>query len=331
MPKVVRVRAAGGPEVLKIEEEPLPQPGQGEVRLKVETIGLNRAEVMFRMGMYLEPLTPPSRIGYDAAGVVDAVGPGVTNVRVGQRVATVPSSPMSKYGVYGEYALVRALSVAPYPDVLSPREAAALWMSYLTVYGAFMLTTKIGKGDYVVIPAASSSLGFTAIQFCKREGAISIATTRGREKKQALLEAGSDHVVVTDDEDFVGRIMEITRGKGARIVFDPVSGPMLEKAANVAAPGGTIIEYGWLAAPAPAIYPLFPALVKQLTIVGYTLFGFTSDPAKVGAAVKYINDGITSGIFKPVVDDTKFTLDQIAEAHRYMESNQQKGKVVVTV
>jgi len=244
MPKVVRVQAAGGPEVLKIEELPLPQPGQGELRLKVHAIGLNRAEVLFRMGMYMEPLNPPSRIGYDAVGVVDAVGPGVTNVKVGERVATVPNFAMGKYGVYGEYALVPAHSVAAYPDVLSSREAAAVWMSYLTVYGAFMLTARIGKGDYVVIPAASGSLGFTAIQYCKREGAISIATTRGREKKQALLNAGSDHVVVTNEEDFVGRVMEITGGRGARIVFDAVSGPMLEKAANVAAPGGIIIEYG---------------------------------------------------------------------------------------
>jgi len=149
MPKVVRVQAAGGPEVLKIEELPLPQPGQGELRLKVHAIGLNRAEVLFLMGMYMEPLNPPSRIGYDAVGVVDAVGPGVTNVKVGERVATVPNFAMGKYGVYGEYALVPAHSVAAYPDVLSSREAAAVWMSYLTVYGAFMLTARIGKGDYV--------------------------------------------------------------------------------------------------------------------------------------------------------------------------------------
>ena len=106
---------------------------------------------------------------------------------------------------------------------------------------------------------------------------------------------------------------------------------MLEKAANVPAPGGIIIEYGWLSAPEPAVYPLIPALLKQLTIVGYTLFGFTSDPAKVGAAVKYISDGIASGVLRPVVDATKFTLDQITGAHQYMESNRQTGKVIVTV
>jgi NADPH:quinone reductase-like Zn-dependent oxidoreductase len=329
MPKIVRFHQTGGPEVLKLEEVPLTEPGKGEVRLKVEAIGLNRAEIMFRNGQYLETPQFPSRLGYEAAGIIDAVGPGTTGLRIGDRVSTIPSFPIGRYGVYGESAIVPAHAAAHYPDNLSSIEGAAIWMQYMTAYGALIEYGGVKKDDPVLITAASSSVGLAAIQIVKSTGAVAIATTRGADKKAFLLEAGAGHVIVTDQEDLVERGMSLTSGKGVRVAFDPIGGPLLEKLAGVMASGGVIFEYGALS-PKPTPFPLFPALAKGLTIRGYTLFEIVRNPESLSRGKQYIYRGLESGSLKPIIDRT-FPLADIVEAHRYMESNQQKGKIVVTV
>jgi NADPH:quinone reductase-like Zn-dependent oxidoreductase len=329
MPKIVRFHETGGAEVLKLDDLPLTTPGKREVRLKVEAIGLNRAEIMFRKGQYLEAPQLPSRLGYEAAGIIDAVGPEVTNFQIGDRVSTIPSFPMGQYGVYGESAIVPTYAAAKYPDKLSAIEGAAIWMQYMTAYGALIQYGSIQKDDPVLITAASSSVGLAAIQIVKAAGGLAIATTRGADKKSFLLEAGADHVIVTDEEDLVERGMYLTAGKGVRVVFDPVAGPLLEQLAKVTTPGGIIFEYGALS-PNPTPFPLFPALAKGLTVRGYTLFEIVKNPETLRRGKDYIYRGLESGSLKPIIDRT-FLLADIAEAHRYMASNQQKGKIVVTV
>ena len=330
MVKIVRFYEFGDADVLQLDELPLSEPGKGEIRLKVEAIGLNRAEVMFRQGAYLEkPDSFPSIIGYEASGVIDAVGEGVTEVKIGDRVSTIPSFSMKQYGVYGESAIVPAFAVAKYPEKLSPQEGTAIWMQYMTAYGALVEYGQIKSGDFVLITAASSSVGNAAIQITKAQDAIAIATTRGESKKQMLLDNGADYVIVTNNEDLPTRIMEITNGQGANLIFDPVAGSFLETLANTAAQGATIIEYGALSSEATP-FPLFPAIAKGLNIKGYTLFEIVSDPPKLERAKQYIYNGLDSGKLIPILDRT-FTLEQIVEAHRYIESNQQIGKIIVTV
>ncbi len=329
MPRIVRFHKTGDAEVLELEDMPLTEPGQGEVRLKVAAIGLNRAEILFRQGLYLEAPQLPSLIGYEAAGVVDALGPGVSDVTIGDRVSTIPSFSMGKYGVYGESAIVPASAVAPYPDGLTAIEGAAIWMQYLTAYGALVEHGQMRPEHTVLITAASSSVGLAAIQITKQIGALAVATTRGPAKKDFLLAAGADHVIVTEEEDLVQQVRELTDGRGADIIFDPVAGPFLEKLAQAAAPGAVIFEYGALSL-APTPYPLFEALGKGLAVRGYTLFEIVKQPAMLAAGKQFVYAGLQSGALQPVIDST-FTLDQIAAAHRHMESNQQKGKIVVTV
>jgi NADPH:quinone reductase-like Zn-dependent oxidoreductase len=329
MPKIVRFHETGGAEVLKLEDLPLAEPGKGEVRLKIEAIGLNRAEIMFRKGQYLETPQLPSRLGYEAAGIIDAVGSDVTDLQIGDRVSTIPSFSMGQYGVYGESAIVPAYAAAHYPNTLSAIEGAAIWMQYMTAYGALMQYGNIQKDDPVLITAASSSVGLAAIQIVKAAGGVAIATTRGADKKPFLLEAGADHVIVTDEEDLVERGMNLTSGKGVRVVFDPVAGPLLEHLAAVTTPGGIIFEYGALS-PNPTPFPLFPALAKGLTVRGYTLFEIVRIPESLARGKAYIYKGLESGSLKPIIDRT-FPLADIVEAHRYMISNQQKGKIIVTV
>jgi NADPH:quinone reductase-like Zn-dependent oxidoreductase len=145
MSKIVRFHATGAAEVLRLEDLPDSQPGKGEVRLKVAAIGINRAEVMFRQGLYLESPELPSRLGYEAAGTVDAVGPGISGIQVGDRVSTIPSFSMTQYGVYGERAIVPAHAVARCPDTLSFIEGAAIWMPYMTAFGALIEYGKLKK------------------------------------------------------------------------------------------------------------------------------------------------------------------------------------------
>ena len=153
---------------------------------------------------------------------------------------------MNQYGVLGNEVIVPAHALAEYPSNLTPVEATSIWMQYLTPYGALVEVGQVKKGEFVLITAASSSVGLAAIQIVKAEGAISIATTRTGAKRGDLLALGADHVIVTNEEDLVARVKDITRGAGARIIFDPIAGPLLDKLAEAAAIGATIFEYGWL-------------------------------------------------------------------------------------
>ncbi len=334
MVKIVRFHEVGNPEVLKIEEVAATEPQEGEVRLQVKAIGLNRAEVMFRQGAYLEQPTLPSRIGYEASGIVDAVGAGVEGIKVGDRVSTIPSpeARMSKYGVYGESAIVPAQVVAPFPEQLSFEQGTAIWMQYLTAYGALNYYGQMKAGDYVVITAASSSVGYSAIQLVKAAGGIAIATTRTSKKRQKLLDAGADYVIATQEEDLVSKVMEITSGNGADLIFDPIAGSFVEKLAEAAAIGATIFVYGALSMDVGSTpFPLMTALSKGLKIHGYTVLEITGNPERLEQGKKYVYDNLNSGKLMPIIDSQMFTLDNIVEAHRYMESNQQNGKIIVTV
>ena len=199
MPKIVRFHEVGDASVLKLEELPKPQPGEGEALLKVEAIGLNRAEVMFRSGAYLDRPSFPSLIGYEASGTIEAVGPGVTGLKPGDRVSSIPAFHMDKYGTYGEYAVLPAYALAPYPEHLSPAEGASIWMQYITAYGVVEFGG-LRKGQPLLITAAASSVGLAAIQIAKFVGATSIATTRNKAKAGALSDAGADFVINTGSE-----------------------------------------------------------------------------------------------------------------------------------
>jgi NADPH:quinone reductase-like Zn-dependent oxidoreductase len=329
MPKIVRFHETGGPEVLKLEEVPLQEPGPDEVRIKVEALGLNRAEVMFHYGQYVPIQSFPSRIGYEAAGVVDAVGAKVKGIKVGDRVSTIPAFDVGVHGVYGESATVPAHAVAGYPGNLDATAAAAIWMQYLTAWGGLVRIAGIQAGDPVIITAASSSVGIAAIQICNLVGAIPVATTRTSAKKQDLLDLGAAHVIATGEEDLAEKVMDITGGRGAALAFDPIAGPMLETLAGAVRPGGMIIVYGSLHQ-GPTHLPILPLAMKGITVRPYVLFQFTMDPEALAAGKQFVFEGLESGKLKPVIDRV-FTLDQIVDAHRHMESNTQLGKIVVKV
>ena len=329
MATIVRFHELGGPEVLKFEEVPLQEPDKGEVRLRVQAAGLNRAEALYYRGQYLEQPKLPSRIGYEVAGIVEAVGEGLDSSWIGKKVATIPAYVMNQYGTLGEQAVVPAFALTEYPANLTPEQAAAAWMQYLTAYGALVFYGKVGAGDFVSIPAASSSVGLAAIQIVLDAGATAIAVTRTSAKKDELIALGAHHVIASGDEDYAARIKEITGGKGTRLIFDPVAGPYVETLAAGAGQEGVLFIYGGLSMQ-PTPFPLMQSFRTGLSVRAYSAREITTKPERLATAKKYVFDRLADGRFVPKIAKT-FTYKDTVEAYRYLESNQQVGKVVIRV
>jgi NADPH:quinone reductase-like Zn-dependent oxidoreductase len=329
MARVVRFHQLGGPEVLRIEDVSIPEPGRHEVRIRVKALGLNRADALLRSGAYIEVPTFPSGLGLEAAGIVERVGEDVEGFAPGDAVSVIPPKSMTRWPAYGELAAFPAALLVKHPPSLSWEEAAATWMQYLTAYGGLVDIGRLGEGEFVVITAASSSVGLAAIQTANRIGAIPIAITRTSNKRHALLEAGAAHVIASAEEDLEARMKEIAGSAGIRVVFDPIGGPIFEPLTAAMSPGGILVEYGGLS-PEPTPFPLFTVLSRSLTLRGYLVHEITGDPARLEAAKAFILDGLTSGTLKPVIARA-FSFDEIIEAHRFLESNNQFGKIVVGV
>lgn len=326
MAKAVLFHELGGPEVLRLQDVEIGDPGQGEVQVRYDAIGLNRAEAFFRTGRYYYPPTLPSRIGCEGSGVVEAVGPGVTGLTPGDAVGTFPGPfSMSTNGVYGDRGIVPAKALLRRPAGLDAVTGAAVWAAYMTAYGAVVEVGKVAPGDAVLITAASSSVGLAAIQIVNRVGGVPIATTRTSAKVDQLRAAGAAHVLVRSEGDLVEQVHAVTERRGARLVLDPIAGPGLAEVARTVAPGGLLVVYSWVD-PRPAPLPLS----WPLNIHCYAHSAVTGHDDALRRAETFINDGLASGALAPVVDRT-FDLSEIVEAHRYLESNAQVGKIVVTV
>jgi NADPH:quinone reductase-like Zn-dependent oxidoreductase len=329
MPRVIRFHEIGGPEVLRIEHADIPPPGAGEVRIRVKALGLNRAEALMRRGTYLETPELPAGLGFEAAGVVESLGDGVTGFEPGDAVSVIPAPSQVQWPAYGTLATFPARLVVRNPASLGWVEAAALWMAYVTAYGALVDIARLGRGEIAAITAASSSVGLAAIQIARHLGAVPVAITRTSAKKSALLEAGAAEVIASAEEDLEARLKAIAGPAGVRLVFDAVGGPAIAPLTAAMAHGGILIGYGVLSSD-PAPLPLFTMLAKSLTLRGYVLHELTADPARLAAAKLFILDALASDAVKPVIART-FPFEAIVEAHRFMESNEQFGKIVVTV
>ncbi|MFJ8663776.1 zinc-dependent alcohol dehydrogenase family protein [Streptomyces sp. NPDC093795] len=328
--KAVLFHELGGPEVLTVEEVPLPAPAPGEVLVRVEAIGLNRAEALFRAGTYYYPPTlPGSRLGYEAAGVVEAVGAGVTAYAPGDPVMAAANFDFGVHGVYAERVVLPEEYVVARPEGVDAVTAAAVWLTYFTAYGGMVLTGGLGAGDHVVITGASSGVGTAAIQTALRVGAVPIATTRGEGKRKRLLELGAAHVIVTESEDaddLVAEVRGITGGAGADLVFDAVGGPGFARLGDALRPGGTAVLYGWLDPEPVALSMNWPQTVHT-----YANGALAETGEGRRRAAGFIGSGLRDGSLAPVIAETFDGLERITDAHRLMESNTHLGKIVVRV
>lgn len=329
MTRSVRIHEFGGPEALRVDDVALGEPGTGEVRLRIHAIGLNRTELTLRSGRLPVKPSLPSPIGFEAAGVIEALGPNVSGFSVGDRVALVPAYNASQYGLYGEASLAPARSLVAIPDNVGFVDAAATWVAFGTAWSGLVAVGALAAGQSVLISAASSSVGLAAIQIANLLGARPIALTRTSKKATALLAHGATAVVVTEEQDVVAEIHRVTAGVGANLVLDPVGGPGFAVLAKSAAAGGTLVLYGALDV-RPTVVPPFDIFARNLTIRGVALPVLARDDLKLAELKRFVSEGLARGALRPTIART-FAFDDIANAHRFIEAGEQIGKIVVTV
>ena len=326
MPRVVVFDETGAPDVLHLVDEPVTEPGPGEVRVKIEAAGVNRLDQLMRSGAYPRPFQlPHARLGCEGTGTIDALGPGVDGVSAGDQVIITAVPAMDLNGTYAEYTVVPAATVIPRPAGLDANSAAALWVAYSTAYGALVEKAGMRPGDHVLITAASSSVGLAAIQVANQIGAVPLAVTRHAAKKDALEAAGAAAVIATDSDDIVKASRAYTDGAGVELILDSVMGPGLAELATAAKPGGTLVTVGWLD-PRPASMPM----IAPLTIYRYMSFEHVLNPVVVRRMAAFLTAGLRSGALHPTIDKV-FSLDDVVDAHRHLEQGQQVGKVVVSL
>ncbi|QLC25216.1 zinc-dependent alcohol dehydrogenase family protein [Parasphingopyxis algicola] len=327
MPKIVQFHELGGPEVLKIEEWEAPALQEGEVLLDVAAFALNRADILFFQGLHYTFPNMPSRLGSEASGTIAAVGEGVDDFAVGDKVSTIPFAN-ARYGVHGEQAVAHQDFLAPWPDELSAIEATSIWMQYLTAYYPIVEIGEAREGDFVLVTAASSSAGLGAIEIARDAGASVIATTRSGSKSDAILSAGAHHVIATDKEDVAGRIMEISGGKGVRVIYDAVGGSLYDRYLDALAEDARIILYGLLD-DEPTKIDVVKMVRKNAIMHPYSMFNEVRHAERLERGMAYILERLKDGRFKPRINDQVFTMENAVDAYRYMLGGEQIGKIVV--
>ena len=329
MARIVQFHEFGDADVLKIEDVNVPAPASDEVQIAVKAIGLNRAEVRFRQSAYIQRAQLPSKLGYEAAGIVQAVGSDASEFAISDVVSVIPTEDMARWGTYGELINIPARHVVKHPPNLTFEQAAASWMMYITAWGALIEQAKLKANDFVIVSAASSSVGTAAFQIAHAVGAKVIATTRTNAKAQALRDAGADFVIATEEEDLVARVMEITNNQGARVAFDPIGGPNIAILAGAMAKRGILLSYGALNRDSGS-FPQFPVVAKSLTVKGYLYTEIVDNDDTLERAKAFILPRLESGELSPLISRV-FLFDEIQNATRFLESNEQIGKIVVTV
>ena len=267
----------GEPEdVLEIRTYPQREPGQGEVRIDVKAFALNRADLLFIHGEHYSLPNFPSRLGDECCGVIDAIGKGVTGFEIGDRVSTIPFHT-DQYKTHGESTLTLAPYVAQIPDNLSFVDGTSIWMQYLTAYFPLVEICHIGPGDTVLIAAASSSAALGCMQMAKLLGATVIGSTRTSAKKAALLDLGYDHVVAFQEENLGERVLEISDGIGARMIYDPIGGVFSREYNDGLARNATIIWYGMLSALNMEV-DILPMVRTASVLHPYSMYNHVTQP-----------------------------------------------------
>lgn len=324
----IRFNKTGELDVLNLEDVPMETPVNDEVLFKVDAFALNRADVLHYQGFHTTMPTFPARIGSEATGEVVKVGENVADFKVGDIVTSIPFNT-AKYGVQGEYALVPQDYLTKAPEKLTVEEACAVWMQYSTAYFALFHVGSVKKGDFVFIPAISSSAGYGCFELARDAGAIVIGSTRTSAKKEDLRKLGIDHLIITNEESVEKRLLEITNGKGVDFVYDPVAGVFCNEYLDALALGAVVIIYGLLD-PNPTLFPLVPLIRKKAIMDAYSQFNHVENLDKLNECKDYVLKRIEEGKLKPIVSKT-FDYKDYKKAYEYMLSNEQVGKIVVTL
>jgi NADPH2:quinone reductase len=320
--KAVRVHQYGGPEVLKNDDIPIPEPKAGEARVKVEAIGLNFIDVYQRTGLY--PLETPFTLGMEGAGVVDAVGEGVTEVKKGDRVAYA-----MVLGSYAEYAIVPAWKLAPVPAPVDARSAAGLMLQGMTAHYLTHSTYALKNGETALVHAAAGGAGLLLTQIAKSLGARVIGTVSTEAKAALASEAGADHVILYSQTDFLAEVKKLTDGRGVHVVYDSVGQSTFNKSLECLRPRGYLVLFGQSSGPVPSIDPAILAAKGSLFLTRPSLAHYTMDRAELLQRSEDLFNWTKSGQLKLRVENI-IPMRDAAEAHRQLEARKTSGKVILT-
>jgi NADPH:quinone reductase len=319
--KAVVFDKLGGPEVLKIAEVPKPEVKPGTVLLKVRAAGINFADTLFRQGQYVMQPQLPDTPGLEAAGEIDAVGAGVTNLRPGQRVAAIGSK------MYAEYAIAPATQVIPIPDSLSFEDATAVPVQVLTAWHLLHTAHQTAPGQTVLVHSAAGGVGIVAMQIAKAAGARVIGTVSSDSKVALAKEYGADDVINYATKDFAVEANRITGGRGVDLILDAIGATTMDKGIGCLAPFGHLILYG-RSGGAPGPFNVFRLFDKSTKLSGFTLYTVAAVPDVMRRGIEESFKLIAAGKVKLLVGKS-FPLAQAAEAHKFMESRQSTGKLVL--
>lgn len=323
MAKTVIIEKTGGPEVLTIADRPVGEPGPGEIRIRHKAVGLNFIDCYQRSGLYAMQL--PSGLGREAAGVVEAVGEGVTHLKVGDRAAYAAAVT----GAYCEAWVMPAAQVCPLPDGISFEEGAAMMLKGMTVEYLFHRTTPLKAGDTVLFHAAAGGVGLIACQWAKSEGITLIATAGSDAKCHLALEHGADHAINYNTEDFPARVMALTGGKGVDVVMDSVGASTWDGSLASLKPLGMMVSFGSASGPVPP-FSLAALAPKSLKVTRPTLFTHIARHEDCQAMAKHLFDKVLSGAVKIRIDQ-RFPLDEVRAAHEALEARKTTGCTILTV
>lgn len=324
MSSAIRIHEVGGPEVLKWEEVSVGDPGPGEVRLRHGAIGLNYIDVYFRTGLY--PAEPPFTPGLEASGVVEAVGEGVTDLAVGDRVAY--AAPPS--GAYAEVRLMPADRVVKVPDGVSDEIAAAMMLKGMTARYLLRRTYRVQAGDTILFHAAAGGVGLIACQWAKHLGATVIGTVGSDEKAELAAAHGCDHPVVYTRENFVERVKALTDGKGVPVVYDSVGKDTFNDSLDCLSPLGTMVLFGQSSGPVPPFEIGTLAAKGSLFLTRPTLMTYTALREDLVETANDLFDVVASGAVKLEINQ-RFALKDAADAHRALEARKTTGSTILTV
>ncbi len=321
MAKAIRIHQTGGPEVLRLEDVPLGDPGPGEARVRNTTIGVNFVDIYHRTGLY--PLTLPSGLGVDGAGVVEAVGANVTHVRAGDRVAYVGPP-----GSYAEARIVAADRLVKLPAEVDDRTAAAATLKGLTVHALVRRTHAVRAGETVLVHAAAGGVGLIMTQWLKALGATVIGTVGTDAKAEIARRHGCDHVIVYTREEFPKRVREITNGAGVPVVYDSVGKATFEGSLDSLAPLGLMVTFGNASGSVPPFDVGVLGRKGSLFLTRPTVFTYIAKREDLERAAAELFDVLRTGKVKVRIGGT-FPLAQAAEAHRKLEARETTGSLVL--
>jgi len=325
------IKSYSGYEGLVLQEGKEKTAGLGEVRLRIEAFALNWGDADLMLDNYSFSFERfPARIGMEACGIVDQVGPDVTGIEVGERYCTLPYFYYNN-GTSAESAVVDARYVTKAPKGLSAVESASIWMQYLTAYFPLTDYIKAGPGKHVFVPAATSTAGNAALQIGKILGANMIGTTRHEHKRQYLLDSGANHVIIDDgNSDLSAQIMSYSNDQGFDLAFDPVGKGMMNRYSGALRREGVIALYGWLDAQRPTV-PILDMIVKNASFRVYSLFNYVENPILMEEGKEFVYKHIQSGELKPRIDKV-YPMEGYREAWGYLRNvRKTHGKVVVEV